>query len=433
MTREFPASARLLERIKKVMPAASSTYSKSYRYYCEGAAPAFLASGKGSHVLDVDGHEYIDYVMALGPVIVGYNDERINRAMIDQLEKGISFSLSTELEVRLAEKLVEIIPCAEMVKFMKSGSEATSAAVRLARAHTGRDMVFCCGYHGWQDWYIGTTQNHLGVPQCVRELTKTFVYNDLDGLDILFRQNQGKVAAVIMEPVSFELPRAGYLQSVKELAHRHGALLIFDEVITGFRMGLSGAQGYFGVIPDLAAFGKAMGNGAAISAVAGPADVMKQIERGAFISTTFGGECLAIAAALKTIEILEQEKPLDYFTRLGARFLEGISRLIGQEKLEHVVQTAGIPSHFALRFEGDARLDTYDLFSVFQQEVLQNGILMIGSHNFCLAHNDADIDLSLEAYAQALPMVRKALEKGSLEGILRGGKFRPVFRRDSVR
>lgn len=429
----FPRSNALLIRAKRSIPAAASTYSKSYRYFCEGAAPAILERGLGSHVWDVDGNEYIDYVLALGPVLVGYKDERVNKAIIDQMKKGLSFSLTTEIEIVLAEKLIEIIPCAEMVKFVKNGSDATSAAIRLARAFTKRDVVLCCGYHGWQDWYVGSTQNDLGVPQCVKDLTIRFPYNNIQALEAIFSENRDKVAAVIMEPMSLELPKPGYLERVKEITHKNGALLIFDEVVTGFRLGLSGAQGYFGVVPDMAAFGKAMGNGLAISAVVGRRDVLSLIEQGAFVSTTFGGETLAIAAALKTIEIIEKENAFERFTYLGKMLMEGMEEIVFTFDLNSYVQLAGLPYHFGVRFKDAGKLTTYDLLSVFQQEAIRGGVLMLGVHNFCLAHTEDDIKATLEAYTHAFEVVKQAIEANSVDGILLGGKFSPIFKRDSTR
>jgi glutamate-1-semialdehyde-2,1-aminomutase len=429
----FAKSSLLLERAKKAMPVAASTYSKSYRYFCEGAAPAILDRGLGSHVWDVDGNEYIDYVLALGPVIVGYNDERINTAITDQLKKGISFSLTTELEIILAEKLIEIIPCAEMVKLVKNGSDATTAAIRLARAFTKRDIVLFCGYHGWHDWHIGATQNDLGVPKSVKKLTHPFPYNNIHALKSLFSKYKHRVAAVIMEPFTFELPKPGYLEAVKELTNKNGAMLIFDEVVTGFRMGLSGAQGYFNVVPDMAAFGKSMGNGMAISALVGRRDVLELIEEGAFVSTTFGGESLAIAAALKTIEILEKENAFEKFTKLGTTLMEGMKQLIRDIDLPDNVEIVGVPSHFVVRFKDAGHLTTYDLLSVFQQEAIKNGILTLGAHNFCLAHNEKDIETTLYAYEQAFHLVKKAVKGDSVDGILQGGKFSPIFKRDISR
>jgi glutamate-1-semialdehyde 2,1-aminomutase len=429
--KNFSKSNALLKRAKRSIPAAASTYSKSYRYFCEGAAPAILERGLGSHVWDVDGNEYIDYVLALGPVIIGYNDARINNAIIEQMERGISFSLTNELEVILAEKLIEIIPCAEMVKFVKNGSDATTAAIRLARAYTKRDHILCSGYHGWHDWYIGTTENDLGVPEAVKRLTHSFPYNDIRALESLFLTYKNEIAAVIMEPFSFDLPKPGYLESVKEIAHQNGALLIFDEVVTGFRLGLSGAQGYFRVIPDMAAFGKGMANGMAISVVVGRRDILSLVEQGAFISTTFGGEALSIAAALKTIEILEMENAFEKFNRLGT--LKGIEAIVGDLDLDGKIELIGIPSHFAIKFKETQRLTIFDLLSVFQQEAIRQGVLMLGKHNFCLAHNENDVQATLKAYAYAFGAVRDAIEKDSVEGILVGGKFSPIFKRDHSR
>lgn len=426
-------SSALLSKAKDIMPVGASTYSKSYRYFSEGATPAFLKRGMGSHVWDVDGNEYIDYVLALGPVIVGYSDERINKAIIEQMDKGISFSLTSEVELELAQKLIDIIPCAEMVKFVKNGSDATTAAVRLARAFTTREKVLCCGYHGWHDWYIGTTQNDLGVPRCVKELTISFPYNDLESIETLFGRFEGEVAALIMEPMSLELPAPGYLEAVKELTHKNGALLIFDEVVTGFRMGLGGAQAYFGVVPDMASFGKAMGNGMAISALVGRKDILKLIEEGAFVSTTFGGETLAIAAAIKNIEILGKENPFDKFTMLGAILQDGMKEIVSDLVLQNYVDFIGLPYHFAVKFKDTRELSAFDLLTVFQQEAVKRGVLMLGVHNFCLAHTEKDIKVTLDAYTHAFRWVKKAIEAESVEGILEGKKISPIFRRDSSR
>ncbi len=433
LNKDFSKSSFLLERAKKSIPAAASTYSKSYRYFCEGAAPAFLEKGLGSRVWDIDGNEYIDYVLALGPVIVGYNDERVNKAIIEQMNKGISFSLATEMEIILAEKLIEIIPCAEMVKFVKNGSDATTAAIRLARAFTKKDIILCCGYHGWHDWYIGTTQNNLGVPQCVKKLTIPFLYNDIKKLETLFSDHKNKVAAVIMEPITLELPTPGYLEKVKEITHKNGALLIFDEVVTGFRLSLAGGQGYFGVVPDMAAFGKAMGNGMAISALVGRGDILTLIEKGAFVSTTFGGETLAIAAALKTIEILENESPFEKFTSLGTILLKEMKRIVSNLDLKNHVELIGPPYHFAIKFKDAGELTTFDLLSVFQQEAIGQGVLMFPAHNFTLAHTEEDIRTTLEAYTRAFKLVKHAIEINSVDGILKGGKFSPIFIRGRSR
>ena len=225
MAKQYTKSQALLARARKVTPLGSQTYSKSVRYFCEGAAPAFLDRGQGSHVWDVDGNEFVDFMCALGPVTVGYNDPQVNAAVMAQLQKGISFSMATELEVELAEALTRIVPCAEMVRFVKNGSDATSSAIRLARAFTGRDLVAVCGYHGMQDWYIGSTTNRRGIPADVCALTKTFVYNDLGSLKQLLAEYPDQFAAVILEPIQADGPAAGYLDSLREQTRAAGALL----------------------------------------------------------------------------------------------------------------------------------------------------------------------------------------------------------------
>ena len=287
--------------------------------------------GEGCYIYDVDGNEFIDYMCALGPITVGYNEPSINEAVIRQVNKFASGSLQSELEVELAEKLCEIVPCAEKVRFVKNGGDATTAAVRLARAYTGRNFVLMSGYHGMHDWSIGSSENNKGIPQAICELTKKFAYNDLEDLENNLKNND--VAAVILEPVQSDGPKEGYLEEVKSLTHKYGAVLIFDEVVSGFRYALGGASEMFRVTPDLAAFGKGMGNGYPISAVAGRKDILDQIEQGVFVSTTFGGDSVAMAAALATIKILEQPGFYEHITRIGTIQCNGIRNLIDRKSV----------------------------------------------------------------------------------------------------
>ncbi|KYK25257.1 hypothetical protein AYK26_02135 [Euryarchaeota archaeon SM23-78] len=425
----FRKSKLLLKRAKSIIPSAAQTYSKSYKYFCEGAAPAFLDYGKGGHVWDVDGNEYIDFVCALGPVTVGYNDERVNKAIISELRKGLSFTLPTELEIKLAEKLIQINPCAEMVKFVKNGSDATSAAVRLARAYTNRELVACCGYHGFQDWYIGSTENNFGVPQAVQKLTKTFHYNDIKSLKKIFENNKNKIAAIILEPCQNNGPENNFLENVKEITHKNGAVLIFDEVISGFRLALGGAQEYYKVTPDLASLGKGMGNGASISAIVGRREIMKLIDKGTFISTTFGGETSALVAALATIKILEKKSSFKHIWKLGNKWKKEIQKLIDNKNLNNVVEVVGLAPHCGVVFKDKRNLSKLDLFSVYQQTLIERGILSIGINNFCLSHTQKDVNTFIKAADLALEKVKEAIKANSVKGILKGGKFRPVFRR----
>ncbi len=426
----FENSHKWLERARAVIPSASQTYSKSFEYYCEGAAPAFLEKGEGAYVWDVDGNCFVDFVLALGAVTLGYNRPEINAAVSDQIKRGISFSQPHRLEVELAEKLTRIIPCAEMVRFVKNGSDATSAAVRLARGYTGRDLIACCGYHGFQDWYVGTTSNHRGVPDAVRELTRTFTYNDISSVEALFSQYPGRIAAVILEPVGLEAPREDFLPKLKDLVHRNGALLIFDEVITGFRLALGGAQEYFGVKPDLCALGKGMANGLPLSAVAGGKEFMRLIDEGVFISMTFGGETLSLAAALATIGILEREGTYAHIWSLGEKWIKRCQERIDKKGLNDIMSVAGLAPHSGVLFKNYGRNTPADWLSLYQQELIPCGILTLGINNYCLAHTTAHVDQYLQALDLALDKVAEAKAAGAVEPFLKGKKIRPIFRRN---
>lgn len=431
MNKKYKKSLEILERAKTVTPVGAQTYSKSYRYFCVGNSPLFLERGQGCYVWDVDGNRFIDFICALGSVTVGYNDPRINEAVINQLNKGISFSQPTEISIQLAEKLTEIIPCAEMVRFVKNGSDATSAAVRLARAYTGKNMVAVCGYHGMDDWYIGTTKNNLGVPKQVAELSKTFEYNNIESLKALFDEHPNQIAAVILEPIQGNGPKEGFLQELKELTHKNGAILIFDEVVSGFRYALGGAQELYQVTPDLAAIGKGMANGLPLSAVVGKRELMELIEtKNVFISTTFGGETLSIAGALATIKILEEPGTYDKIWKLGTMMLDGLKILIKKYNLEEVVNISGLAPHGGVLFEGTGSLDYLDIQSVYQQRMVENGILTIGINNISLSHTEEEIQKFLEAAEQALIDIKKAIAQDSTEGILKGNKVNPVFKRN---
>lgn len=426
----FTKSNELLERELKVSPLAAQTFSKSYRYYCKGISPVYVDHGEGCYLYDVDGNKFIDFMCALGPITVGYNDPRVNNAAIEQLKSGASFSLQHPVEVLLAEKICKIIPCAEMVRFVKNGSDATTAAIRLARAYTGKDLVLMSGYHGMHDWSIGASENHKGVPEAVRALTKTFKYNDLDDLKQKLEESKEKIAAVILEPIQANGPKDGFLEGVKELTHSYGAVLIFDEVVSGFRYALGGASELYKVIPDLASFGKGMGNGFSISAVAGKKEILKQIEDGVFVSTTFGGDSLSMAAALSTLEILEKPGFYEHIWMLGTRMKEGLLSLIQKHNLEDVISVSGLPPHCGVAFEGKGRLSYLDIQSVYSQVMIENGILIFAICNLCASHTDKEIDLYLDATDKAFALIKKALEVDSVEGILRGGKVNPVFKRN---
>jgi glutamate-1-semialdehyde aminotransferase/spore coat polysaccharide biosynthesis protein SpsF (cytidylyltransferase family) len=414
-------------RSQRVIPGCSQTFSKGHTQFVQGVAPIFLQRGKGSRAWDVDGNEYIDYIQGLLPNILGYADDEVSRAASAQIAEGHSFSLPHPLEVQLAEKLTELIPCAEMVRFGKNGSDVTAGAVRGARAFTGRERVACCGYHGWQDWYIGSTTRNAGVPAAVCALTQAFRYNDLASLEELLSKYPGEFAAVIMEPMNFERPAPSFLEAVKELAHKHGALLIFDEICSGFRFGLGGAQKLFGVTPDLACFGKAMGNGFPIACVVGRADVMG-IFTEIFYSFTFAGEVASMAAALKVLDILENTDALARMEAEGITLQDGVNVMAKEAGLEDRIKCTGWPTWTLIQFMDTDGNECSILRDLFQQEALKRGILIHTTHNISAAHDNRDIRETLEAYAGVMKTLAGWTSDPNPARFLEGTPTRPVFR-----
>lgn len=429
-SKEFQIKKSLIlkKKAERVIPGCSQTFSKGPSQFVQGVAPVFLEKGYGSHIWDVDGNEYVDYAMALGPIILGHNYPPVNDAVNKILRKGITFTLPHRLEIELAEILCKTIPCAEMVRFGKNGSDATSGAVRLARAYTGRDKIVCCGYHGWQDWYIATTTRNKGIPDGVKKLTLTFAYNKIGTLEKIFAENKNQIACVIMEPVGVEEPKDKFLQKVKEITHKNGALLIFDEVITGFRLSIGGAQKYFGIIPDLACFGKAMGNGFPISAIVGKKEVMKLFEE-VFYSFTFGGEIVSIAAAIATIKELKEKNVIKHIWEQGRKIKDGYNIIAKEYGLEEYTQCVGLPPRTVIIFRNKRGEEDLALKSLFQQECIRRGILFTGNHNICFSHSNKDIDYTLRVYRTVLEIIKDAIIKNKVRKLLEGKPVKPVFRK----
>ena len=417
----------MLERALKAIPLGSQTFSKSKTAYPEGVSPHFIKRGDGSHVWDVDGNEYIDFVNGLASITLGYNDPDVTDAVKAQLEEGTIFSLPHEIEIKVAEKIIEMVPCAEMVRFGKNGSDATAGAIRLTRAYTKRDHVAVCGYHGWQDWYIGSTSRNLGVPSSVRDLTHSFTYNDLDSLEQLFKKYSDQVAAVIIEPMNSTEPNNGFLEGVKVLAQKNGAILIFDETITGFRYANGGAQEYFGVIPDLAVFGKGMANGYPVSAVTGRAEIMKLMEE-VFFSFTFGGETLSLAAALTTMTKLQQEPVVKTLWEQGRKVKKGVNTLIRKHNLENVLSITGKDCWSFLIFKDTDVYSQWELKTLFLQEVFARGVLTLGTHNMSYAHSDEDITRLLNVYNEVFELLKEIIEKNVMDKWLKTEPLVPLFK-----
>lgn len=429
--RTFEKSNALVERELKVAPLAAQTFSKSYRYYMPNQAPMFIDHAEGARLYDVDGNEFIDFVCSLGPITLGYNYPAVNKAVIEQLNKGIIFSTQAPVECELAEKLVEVLPMAEMVKFVKNGGDATTSAIRLARAYTGRKRVAMSGYHGMHDWSIGASANRKGVPEEVCALTKTFKYNDLDSLENLLKEYPEEYAAVILEPIQADGPKEGYLQAVVDMAHKYGAVAIFDEVVSGFRYAIGGGSELYGVNPDLASYGKGCANGMPISFIAGKKEIIKLIEQGVFISTTFGGDALSMAGALATVKEMQEKDVMGHAWKLGQIMLDGLKELVKKHGVEQAVSVSGLAPHCGVAFEGVGSLNYLDINSVYSKVMLENGILCVAINNISFSHTEEDIKKYLDAADKAFAEIKKAIDKDSLEGILPdGARVNPIFKRN---
>lgn len=425
MNRSYAESEKLLARSRHSIPLGSQTFSKSYTQYPIGVSPYFAEKAKGSHLWDVDGNEYVDFVNSLAAITLGYNDEDVTRAVHEQLNCGTIFSLAHKLEIEVAEKIIEMVPCAEMVRFGKNGSDATAGAVRVARAYTGRDHVAVCGYHGWQDWYIASTARNWGVPESTRELTHKFAYNDLSSLETLLERHQ--FAAVILEPMNIHEPRKGFLEGVKNLTHDHGALLVFDEIVTGFRFSNGGAQELFGVTPDLAAFGKGMANGYPISAVVGKQEYMRLMEE-VFFSFTFGGETLSLAAALATLKKLQREPVIETLYKRGKILMDRLEGLIGKYDVSNLFSVSGNPVWSFFIIKGTGEYDVWDMKTLYLQEMFSNGILTLTTHNMSYAHTDQDIGILMQAYERFFSKVQSISNRMGLKTLLKCEPLQPLFK-----
>jgi glutamate-1-semialdehyde 2,1-aminomutase len=427
MYKSFMHSEELLERALKAIPLGTQTFSKSYTQYPRGVSPYFAMRGQGCRLWDVDGNEYVDFVNALASVTLGYGDPDVDKAVRAQLEDGVIFTLSHPLETEVAEAIIEMVPSAEKVRFGKNGSDATSGAIRAARAFTGRDRVAVCGYHGWQDWYIGSTARNRGVPEATRKLTHGFTYNDLECLKALFAAHPSEFAAVIMEPMNIAWPDPGFLEGVRELTRAEGALLVFDETITGFRFSRGGAQELFGIRPDLSTFGKGLANGFPLSAVSGRADVMAEFEE-VFFSFTMGGECLSLAAAKAVLAKLKREPVLEVIASRGKRLIEGVQSRIEAHGVAEFLSTSGHPSWTFLSFRDANGHSLLEIKTLWMQEMMAKGFLTLGTHNMSYAHGEEEVDRLLAAYDEVFPLLREAVYGDRLAQYLRCEPLRPLFR-----
>lgn len=427
MNSRYLKSVEFLIQSEKVIPFASQTFSKSKYQYPSGASPLFLTKGKGCEVWDIDGNRYIDFVSNLASITIGYSDRKQNRAVQKQLKKGIGLSLPSPLETQVAEKIVTLIPSVEMVRFGKNGSDATSAAIRLARAYTGRNHVLVCGYHGWQDWFIGSTSRGKGVPQAVKNLTHTFIYNDLKSLQHLFSEFSGDVAAVILEPMNIEWPKNDFLQKVISTCEKEGAVCVFDETITGFRFSKGGAQSLFNVRPHLSTFGKGIANGFPLSAIGGRREIMMEMEE-IFFSGTFGGELASLAAANYVLDLHLDNEISPILERKGEEFDELVNQSIKDARMEEFVCTTGHNSWKFLHWRGNHTVESSVIRQLFMQEIFKRGLLTLSTHNINMSHKSRLLNIAADVYFDVFGRIRKSIDDENTLQLLEAPLLSPLFK-----
>ncbi|MEU5895221.1 glutamate-1-semialdehyde 2,1-aminomutase [Streptomyces venezuelae] len=432
----LPRSRAANERLHAMIPGGAHTYAKGDDQYPERLAPV-ISHGRGAHVWDVDGNRYIEYGSGLRSVSLGHAHPRVTEAVRREIDRGSNFVRPSIVEADAAERFLATVPTAEMVKFAKNGSDATTAAVRLARAVTGRQRVAICGDHPFfsvDDWFIGTTPMSAGIPESTNALTVSFPYGDLAATDDLLTRYRDEVACLILEPASHTEPPPGYLAGLRELADRHGCVLVFDEMITGFRWSEAGAQGLYDVTPDLSTFGKALGNGFAVSALAGRRALMERgglrhsAERVFLLSTTHGAETHSLAAAMAVQTVYVEEGVTARLHALGERLAAGVRDAAASMGVGDHVVVRGRASNLVFGTLDVDGQPSQRYRTLFLRRLLAGGVLA-PSFVVSSALDDADIDRTVDVVAQACAVYRKALDAGDPTPWLAGRPVKPVFRR----
>jgi len=432
-------SMALYERARELIPGATQLISRRPTRGALGISPIYAERAKGCRIWDIDGNEYVDWMSGVGPIILGYADEIVDTAVREQIDRGTISSLVQENGVELAEELVRLIPSAEMVRFAKGGGEACAIAVRIARGVTGRDRVLFCGYHGWHDWYLAANigeerlDEHLfngiepiGVPRVLEGTAIPFRYGDLDMLEDLLKKHAGEVACIIMEPMRTELPPAGYLEGVRELATRCGVVLIFDEVSSGFRIALGGVQEYTGVVPDMSVFAKAISNGYPMAAVVGRREFMEPAAR-MFISSAYWDDSVGITAALTTLRELERRNAVAHFERLGKALKEGINRAARDVGLE--AECAGLAAHPGIRFHVEDPETAKKVSTLFIQENARRGLILSTGFFFNCAHGEEALAFTEGVVRESFAVIADGLKNDRLDELLECELQEDLFRR----
>jgi glutamate-1-semialdehyde aminotransferase len=415
---EYRKSKKLWQRTKKVISCGVQTLSKQPDKFIEGQYPLYISHGYGAKVWDNHGNKFIDYPLGLGTILLGHGNKDVVNAVIDRLTHGNIFTLSNYLETELAQKIVDLIPCAEKVRFLKTGSEACSAAVKIARAYTGKMGIAYCGYHGWHDWFTCDTPKNAGIPPYAQSHIVKFEYNNIEAFERLLKNSPLEIGTVILEPYIYEAPKDGFLQQVIKVAHKYGAVVIFDEVVTGFRTLGYSAQKMFDVKPDLCCLGKAMGNGVPISVVCGKKEIMDVLEGDCFVSSTFGGDLLGISASLATIGVLEEENAIEGIWGYGEWLKADYNEIANRLQID--TKCIGFPCRTMFMFP------TSDHKSLFWQECIKRGVLFGYAQFISYSHKDEEISTTLNAIFEALKVCQKHWKNP--RRAIKGKPAREVFR-----
>jgi len=419
MKRNLNNSNILKERAKRVIPHLTGTFSRSAPHFVEGVYPVYVKSANGSHFIDVDGNEYIDYLCGLGPITLGYNYKKVNDAIINQIKNGILFSLPHPVEVELSELICNVIPHAEMVKLEKSGSNAVTGAVRAARAITKRNKIAYCGSGGvWHDWQAAVVSRDGGVPKFNHDLIKIFDYNDSEGLEQIFEDNPNEIATVVLEPTQYEKPSSSFLKKVREITSTNNSVLILDEIVTGFRFDLGGGQKYFDIKGDLVCFGKGMGNGVPISAITGPSEFMKVFDE-LWVSSTNNCETLSMAGTMAVIEEMKSKNTISKCWEMGKRLFDGWNRITEENHLN--IKMIGYPIRMTIECFDSNHIKSPALKALVLQEMVKRGIFISPSVVFLsYSHSSKDIDYTLETFNAVCKEINQKISHDNYEKFLEG-------------
>ena len=419
MSRDLTNSKELQERAKNVIPHLTGTFTRSAHSFVEGVYPVYIKSAEGSHFTDVDGNKYLDYLCGIGPITLGYNYQKVNDAIIAQLKNGILFSLPHPLELELSELISQTIPHAEMVKFEKTGSNAVTGAVRAARYITKRNKIAYCGSGGvWHDWWATVVSRDGGVPEFNRDLISIFDYNDIGGLEQIFENNPNQIAAIVLEPTIFEKPQKDFLKKVRKLADQNNTILILDEIVTGFRFDIGGAQKYFDIKGDLVCFGKGMGNGLPISAITGPAEFMKRFDD-LWVSSTNNPETLSMAGTKAVINEMKEKNTISHCWEIGTKLFNNWNRITEENNLN--IKMIGYPIRMKIECKNSQDKISESLKALFLQEMVKKGIFFPPGQCFLsYSHSDDDINHTLQKLEQSCQEIKNKVKDDDYQAHLEG-------------